>query len=245
MAEDDKSKGPLPIRLVAPVRAYDEVARQLRELMERGDLKAGDRLPPERELATQFGVSRATVRQALSALQSAGLVESHVGRGTFAVNTGPTTSVTGLVETLRDARGTLGDQLAVRRLFEPQVAREAATRAHPADLEHIRQSIARQEARLAQDLPIVDEDSAFHLAIAGATGNPLLIKMIEGIHGLLQETRERSLQTREGMRCSVEGHRRIANAILAGDGQAAYDAMTSHLLDVERLSLQAFTDPTG
>lgn len=207
--------------------------------MESGVLQAGDRLPPERELATRFGVSRATVRQALSALHNAGLVESFVGRGTYATPSGPTTSLTELVDTLRQTGGALANQLDLRRLIEPQIAREAATRAHEPDLDHIRESLKRQEACLAQQRPIVDEDSVFHLAIAHATGNPLLAKMVEGIHDLLRETRERSLHTDEGAQCSVDGHRRIAAALLDGDGQGAYDAMTSHLLDVERLSLQA------
>lgn len=207
--------------------------------MESGVLKAGDRLPAERELATRFGVSRATVRQALSALQNAGLVESFVGRGTYATPSGPTTSLTELVETLRQTGGALANQLDLRRLIEPQIAREAATRAHESDLEHIRESLQRQDACLAQQRPIVDEDDTFHLAIAHATGNPLLAKMVEGIHGLLRETRERSLHTEEGAQCSVDGHRRVAAALFDGDGQGAYDAMTSHLLDVERLSLQA------
>lgn len=229
----------LSVRRVAPVRAHDEVARQLRDLMERGVLRAGDQLPPERELAARFGVSRATVRQALSALQSAGLVESLVGRGTFARADGAAASVTGLVEALRMAQGTLSDQLDVRRLIEPQVAREAAIRAQPTDLAHIQQCIERQESCAAQGQPFVEEDSAFHLAIAHATGNPLLAKMVEGIHGLLRESRERSLATDDGVRCSLQGHHRIAAALLEGDGQAAHDAMTAHLLDVERLSLQA------
>ncbi|MGH3438542.1 MAG: FadR/GntR family transcriptional regulator [Sciscionella sp.] len=237
--EDGQDGLELTIRRVAPVRAHDEVAGQLRSLMERGILRAGDRLPPERELAARFGVSRATVRQALSALHSAGLVESLVGKGTFARAEGAAASITGLVDALRMAHGTLSDQLDVRRLIEPQVARAAATRAQASDLEHIRASISRQEACVAAGRPFIEEDSAFHLAIAEATGNPLLVKMIEGIHGLLRDTRERSLATEEGTRCSLEGHRDIATALLSGDGEAAHEAMTTHLLDVERLSLQA------
>lgn len=229
----------LSIRRVAPTRAHDQVVHQLRDLMERGALGPGDRLPPERELAVQFGVSRATVRQALSALQSAGLVESLVGKGTFARLDAASASVSGLVDALRLAQGTLGDQMEVRRLVEPEVARCAATRAQESDLDHLRQSLARQEACVRERRPFLDEDSAFHLAIAYATGNPLLAKMIEGIHELLRGTREQSLETAEGVRRSFEGHQRIAAALLSGDGQAAHEAMVDHLLDVERLGLEA------
>jgi GntR family transcriptional regulator, transcriptional repressor for pyruvate dehydrogenase complex len=227
------------LRHVAPVRAHDEVVRQLRDLMERGVLRPGDRLPPERQLAVRFGVSRATVRQALSALQSAGLVESLVGRGTFARLDTDRAGVSTLVEALRLARGTLGDQMEVRRLIEPEVARCAAVRAQEADRETFQRSIEQQEACVAERGAFLEADSAFHLAIARATANPVLVKMVEGIHGLLRETREQSLASDEGVRRSLDGHRRIVQALLSGDGQAAHDAMADHLLDVERLSLEA------
>lgn len=240
-------------RRAAPVRAHDHVARQLRDLMERGVLGPGDRLPPERELAVQFGVSRATVRQALSALQSAGLVESLVGKGTFARFDAASVGVSRLVEALRLVQGTLGNQMEVRRLVEPEVARCAATRAAESDLERIRESLAQQEMCVRERRPFLDADSSFHLAIAHATGNPLLVKMIEGIHELLRGSREQSLQTVDGVRQSFDGHRRIATALLARDGAGAYEAMMDHLLDVERLGLEAVVerepsasaDPTG
>ena len=231
-------------RQVAPTRAHDHVARQLRDLMERGVLGPGDRLPPERELATRFGVSRATVRQALSALQSAGLVESLVGKGTFARFDASSVGVSGLVEALRLGQGTLGNQMEVRRLVEPEVARCAAARATESDLERIRESLAQQEECIRERRPFLDEDSSFHLTIAHATGNPLLVKMIEGIHELLRGSREQSLRTVDGVRQSFEGHRRIATALLARDGWGAYEAMVDHLLDVERLGLEAVVEET-
>jgi GntR family transcriptional regulator, transcriptional repressor for pyruvate dehydrogenase complex len=233
------------LRHVAPVRAHDEVVRQLRDLMERGVLRPGDRLPPERQLAVRFGVSRATVRQALSALQSAGLVESLVGRGTFARLDTDRAGVSALVEALRLARGTLGDQMEVRRLIEPEVARCAAVRAQEADRGTFQRSIEQQEACVAERGAFLEADSAFHLAIARATANPVLVKMVEGIHGLLRETREQSLASDEGVRRSLDGHRRIVQALLSGDGQAAHDAMADHLLDVERLSLEAVAKLTS
>src|SRR5699024_11919345 len=113
----------LGIEPVPRVRAHEEVARQLRELMQRDVLRAGGRLPPERDLALRFQVSRATIRQALSILHSQGLVESHVGAGTFARS--PAAGATQLTNVLRMVDAPLNDQLELRRLIEPQVARHA------------------------------------------------------------------------------------------------------------------------
>lgn len=227
----------MTIRPVARTRAHEQVARQLRDVLQRGEMQPGDRLPAERELAVRFDVSRATIRQALEVLHHNGLIERRMGEGTFAAN--PAASVTGLVTALRLARGSLTAQLELRLLFEPQVARLAAQRAGPDDLDALRRSLQRQQEFLARGVPFVDDDSAFHLAIARATGNDLLDKMVEGIHELLRDSRERSLHAPGGMEQSLAGHRAVLDAIGDGDADAASEAMHAHILDVERLSLEA------
>lgn len=228
----------MKIKPVRRVRAHEEVVRQLESLMQSGELSAGDRLPTERDLAEQFQVSRATVRQALSVLQAMGLIESRVGNGTFARAGDTALTITDLASALRMAQGALTEQLELRRLIEPQVALLAAERAVDKDLVEMRRCISLQEARLLEGTPFIEEDSAFHLAIAHSTKNTLLVKMIEGIHELLRESRERSLSTTTSMQRSLEGHRRLYQAIESGDRQAAYDAMLTHVLDVEGLALQ-------
>lgn len=231
---------PFAIQPVARTRAHEEVARQLRDLMHHGALNAGDRLPAERELAQRFKVSRATIRQALSMLQNQGLVQSHVGAGTFALAAEP--SVTHLAAVLHTVGAPLDDQFELRRLIEPPVARVAAERADEQDLSGLRQHIRSQERRLDEGVPFVDEDSAFHLAIAQAAKNALLVKMVEGVHEVLRESREYSLSTSDGMRQSLEGHRRLLTALERHDPLAAHEAMHAHILDVERLSLQALSE---
>ena len=229
----------LGIEPVPRVRAHEEVARQLRELMQRDVLRAGERLPPERDLALRFQVSRATIRQALSILHSQGLVESHVGAGTFARS--PAAGATQLTNVLRMVDAPLNDQLELRRLIEPQVARHAADRAVHYDLEELRGHVVAQQQRLDDGIPFVQEDSAFHLAIAKTTKNELLVRMVEGVHELLRDSREYSLATPEGMEQSLDGHRRILTAIEEHDTLAAHEAMTAHILDVERLILQTLS----
>lgn len=239
MSEPVGDRDGMGIRPIARTRAHEEVARRLQDLMQRGVLRPGDRLPPERELSVRFGVSRATIRQALEALQHNGLIDRRIGEGTFARADSATASVTGLVSALRLARGTLADQLELRRLLEPQVARLAAQRAGPSDIDVLQQSVARQEQCLARGVPFIDDDSAFHLAIAQAATNDLLAKMVEGVHELLRDSREQSLRTPGGMARSLAGHRRILEAISAQDEEAAYEAMLAHMLDVQRLSLES------
>lgn len=219
------------------MRAHEEVALQLRELMQQGLLRPDDRLPPERELAKQFGVSRTTVRQALSALQAVGLVESQVGNGTFTRGDPAILNVTSLASALRAAQASLIEQLELRSILEPQVARLAAVRATSSDLADLERYLVEQKAHTS-DPSFIEADSSFHLVIAGATKNGLLVKMVQGIHELLRESRELSWQAHGGVRPLAE-HQRIADAIKQHDGGAAYNAMMDHVVAVERLSLEA------
>lgn len=230
------------IQPVSRTRAHEEVARQLQELIQRGTLRIGQRLPPERELAQRFQVSRATLRQALSELRSSGLVDSRVGEGTF-VRTDVGDSGPNVAAALRMAQASLTDQLGLRRLIEPQVAQLAADHAQEVDLDKLEHYVMLQQRRLDDGQPFVDEDSAFHLAIAHATDNALLAKMVEGIHELLRESREHSQRAPGGMQRSLQGHQAILDAIRRGDSQAAYDAMLGHIQDVERLSLDDLNRP--
>jgi GntR family transcriptional regulator, transcriptional repressor for pyruvate dehydrogenase complex len=232
----DRDSSDLSIVPVQKTRAYEEVIHQFEDLIRREALRPGDRLPPERELALRFKVSRVTIRQALTVLQTMGLIERRVGDGTFARGERDLT-VTTLASALRLTGGGLVAQLELRRLLEPQVARLAAERAAGADLEAIGDHIAAQERRHAAGAPFVAEDGEFHLAIARATKNELLVRMVNSIHELLRDTRERSLTTPAGRERSLRWHHRIARAIAEGQGQAAYDAMLGHLLDVESLVL--------
>jgi len=220
------------IRPVRKVRAYEEIVRQVRTLIEQADLKPGDRLPSERELAEQFEVSRVTVRQALSVLQAMGFIESRVGDGTFARQSERAT-VTALAAVLSPPRSTLLEQLELRLLIEPEVARLAATRATDAQIRDFDAYIEVQRQKMDAGVPFVDEDSALHLAIARSSGNGLLVRMIESIHELLRASREESLRTRAGMERSLGGHLRIIEAIRKHDGRGARRAMRRHVLEVE------------
>jgi GntR family transcriptional repressor for pyruvate dehydrogenase complex len=220
------------VRPTRKVRAYEEIVRQLESLIQKGKLKPGDRLASERDLADQFGVSRVTVRQALSVLRAMGLVESLVGDGTFARRSESLT-VAVMASYVNAAKSTLLQQLELRRVIEPEVARLAAERATPAQLREIFKYTQLQQRRLEAGLSFVEEDSAFHLAIAKSSGNDLLVRMIQGIHELLRGSREESLRSHDAMERSLVGHQRITDAIRLHDPRAAHRAMLRHVLEIE------------
>jgi GntR family transcriptional repressor for pyruvate dehydrogenase complex len=216
-------------------RIHEQVIRQLQNLMHQGKLQPGDRLPPERELAQRFGVSRVAIRQALSVLQAMGLVQSRIGDGTFARNSAEMT-VTVLASVIPGPQGTVGEQVELRRIIEPQVAELAALRANKSDIAELKRCLEAQKAKLDAGESFVDEDAALHLAIARATKNHLLVRMIEGIHELLRDSRNRSLQTAHARQKSLRGHERVIEAIQRKDSAGARQAMRQHLIDVESLA---------
>jgi GntR family transcriptional repressor for pyruvate dehydrogenase complex len=235
------SRDSVLLRPVRKTRAYEEIVRQVRALIEQGRLNPGDRLPSERELAEQFLVSRVTVRQALSVLQAMGFIESRVGDGTFARRS-QTATVTALASMLSPPRSTLLEQLELRRLIEPEVARLAASRATEHQIREFATYIEAQERKMDTGVAFVEEDSALHLAIARSSGNSLLVRMIESIHELLRASREESLRTRAAMERSLAGHLRIVEAIRKHDERGAYRAMLRHVLEVESSIIDSHRD---
>ncbi|MBO0729016.1 MAG: FadR family transcriptional regulator [Acidimicrobiaceae bacterium] len=223
------------LRPIRKTRAYEEIVRQVQSLIEGGSLRPGERLPTERDLADQFGVSRVTVRQAMSVLQAMGLIDSRVGDGTFARHQGPTVAALG---SMIHPRTTLLEQLELRRLIEPQVARLAATRAGEAQIAEYDTHLEAQRQKMQEGIPFVEEDSALHLAIARSSGNTLLVRMMEGIHQSLWTSREHSLRTRSAMESSFAGHLKIVQAIGRHDERAAQRAMLNHVRQVEAIITQ-------
>jgi GntR family transcriptional repressor for pyruvate dehydrogenase complex len=148
-----------------------------------------------------------------------------------------------LVTPLRDAllveKALLREPLEVRRIIEPEVTRLAALRARPKDLIGMERLISLQEAAAEKKTPITEEDTLFHDAIAKATKNTMLIKLVQSLHVQLKASRHQSLIAPRGNRLSIEGHKEILRAISRRDGQGAHDAMLKHLETVEELISQA------
>jgi GntR family transcriptional regulator, transcriptional repressor for pyruvate dehydrogenase complex len=231
---DDRRDGGIAINIQPVTRhaLHRQVAESLRALIVDGNIKAGGVLPPERELAKQFGVSRATVREALHLLQLWGLVEPHHGGGNY-VRAPTVEHIVGPLASIIEQNRQLQDELLdARFIFEPSVCWLAAQRRTESDLAAMEAIIARQRQRVEQGELAVEEDSAFHLAIAEATHNRVVPQLIQTINDLLLESRLRSLRTPDRPRRSLEGHLRILAALRAGDAEVARQAMRTHITEI-------------
>ena len=229
---------------VKRVRVFEEIVQQLKDYFAKGELKPGDKLPSERELAEQFNVSRVSVRQALTILEAQGLLVRKVGGGTYKVSDADF-EVSQLVNLLMPETETFEEPLEVRLLLEPKIASLAAHRATAEDIELMEDSLRRQKEKVEAGELIIQEDSEFHYAIARATKNGIIVKLVEAIHDMLWQTREKSIMAVGGGRRSLEGHYPILEAIKNKDPQAAYEAMTKHLGEVEDLIVAYLDNETG
>jgi GntR family transcriptional repressor for pyruvate dehydrogenase complex len=222
---------------IAPIRRvklYEEVAARIRDLIAGGELRAGEALPSERKLAEQFKVGRAVIREAIRQLEVSGLVESRHGGGNY-VREVTVEHLVAPIATVLNGMVHLREELVdARLLFEPQMARAAATRATPEDLRGLEDIIRRQEERVANGRSGAEEDAEFHDLLARATRNTVVERIMEVIDGLLEDSQARLFRSVERSEISLEGNRRIFEAVVRRDQEAAQEAMVEHLEDIAR-----------
>ncbi|MBZ5568363.1 MAG: FadR family transcriptional regulator [Acidobacteriia bacterium] len=218
-------------------KVYDQVARKLEQFILQ-ELKPGDKLPSERELALSCKVSRSSIRDAMRRLELMGLVEPRQGAGTIVRQLSPDALVNPLTAILLRQRKHLAELLEVRRMIEPPIAARAAQHITPEQLAHLEEILRRQSQKLSQDDPAIEEDSEFHYAIATAADNSVLLHVIDVLMDLLRESRERNMQVEGRPQKSFAGHKRIFTALCQGDAKAAEAAMCQHLDEVTDLVLK-------
>ncbi|MEZ0575684.1 FadR/GntR family transcriptional regulator [Halodesulfovibrio aestuarii] len=214
------------------LKIYEQVVLRIQEMLQSGTLTVGDKLPPERDLATRFQVSRSSIREAIRSLQEKGIVESRRGNGTFIVNTGDI--VEPLAEALTTQRIYLLQIMEFRRTIEPAMAGLAARNATPDQLKNIA-TIMKENTLEPPDGSPWEKDIRFHSAIAQASGNPLFVQALFNASTALEETRQAPLQTPERITQSCTMHKEIFNAIAAGDEALATKCMHVHLEQVHNL----------
>lgn len=222
------------LKAIKKIRIYEEVVGQLRQLIEEGRLRAGDRLPSERELAETFRVSRASVREAIKTLESEGLVTTRPGSGTFITAVDVEAIIQPLASSLSRGKAALIDLFEMRRLVEPGIAALAAERATPADILRLKEILKEQEQQISHGASAVESDAAFHFAIGQATQNSALQRLVAAIVEILKPAREQSLQTAGRAHKSLASHRDILQAIERHDADIARQAMQHHIEAVER-----------
>ncbi len=219
---------------IKKTRIYEEVVSQIHDLIQDGRLKPGAQLPSERELAETFKVSRASVREALRALEAEGLVTSRTGTGTFVAELPMEPLVAALAAVLSKKKDALADIFEMRRLIEPQIAALAAERATQTNIKWMKQILDKQAKEVREGAPGVEADTEFHCAIGQATQNEALKKVGSGLMEILSHSREESLQTLGRNQASLNSHRKILSAIEAHDKDRARKAMNQHIQQVER-----------
>jgi GntR family transcriptional repressor for pyruvate dehydrogenase complex len=220
-------------KVIQASRLYEQIVQQIEESILSGELKEGSQLPAERDLAKQFGVSRTAVREAIKALQEKGLVDAFPGRGTF-VTSGTFNSMRrSLDQIIRSGETDGGAYLVeVREILEPEIAALAAFRATDQDLAAMKDAVEVMDQAGQDSDAFIEADLDFHLALAEAAGNPIVLSLIDSIVGLLREQRLRIFRIRGGPERGQHHHKRILDAVKRRDTQGARAAMQAHLSQV-------------
>jgi GntR family transcriptional repressor for pyruvate dehydrogenase complex len=218
-------------------KVYEEVAKQIERLILK-KLQPGDKLPSERELAEMLQVSRGSIRDAIRGLELMGMVEPRQGAGTIVREVSAESLTNPFANALKHRQELVGELLDFRKMLEPPLAARAATHASPDEISEMEEILQRQEAKLSQGEASIAEDAEFHYSVALASGNSVVLKVLDILMDLLRETRKRSLQVKGRPQKSLAGHRRILAAIKRRDAEAAKAAMRRHIEDVEEIVLE-------
>jgi len=217
---------------------WRDVAGQISQMIEGGDLAPGQKLPSEREMCQQFGISRISLREALRALEREGYIDVQAGRGAFVrpqADRG---------KHLLEAWIAINDEnvervLELRLLFEPNLAALAARSISEANVERLRNTVDDLRAHVSDPEQAIKADADFHRVLGESTGNPLVESLVRFVMSATGGERMLTLDSIEGVKQALLGHERILERIAAHDEAGARDAMQSHLQDAARFAAQA------
>ncbi|KRE18136.1 GntR family transcriptional regulator [Bosea sp. Root381] len=235
----------MPLEAVESPRLYRQIADQLRHLIERREYPAGGRLPPERELAEKLGVSRPSVREALIALEVEGRVRIRMGSGVYVVDR-PADAPALPAAPSEPPEGPF-EVLKARELVESAVCAEAGSAAGPHDLAVLEDILRAMERPGLSGDELIALDRSFHVAIASILDNAVLSRFVGQLFDQRINPYFRQLashfENAGSWRAAVAEHRAIRDAIAAGQGEAARDAMRHHLQQSQDRFSQSFGEP--
>ena len=224
--------------MYAPIqtsKVFERVAEEIEKRILAGELRSGDRLPTERNLAEQFQVSRTAVREAMKILAQKGLVDMRPGRGTIVIDGAREAMQNSIDLLMRMKLGEIGGSenlVEVRSILETEIAALAAARATEKEIEAMREAIKVMDESLDDAEGFILADNRFHEALAQATQNALILILVNSIVNLLSEQRKQIFGVEGGPQRGQIHHKRILESIIRRDPAAARVAMGAHLLQV-------------
>ena len=225
---------------IKPKKVSLQIADQIRASILAGEFAPGDKLPPERELAEMFGVSRPSVREALNNLSTSGMVMSYHGGGTIVQSLVDTSVGNFLSELIKVQQERALDVIEVRKGMESWTVYYAAQRALPEDLQRLGDIVRGMEKNLDGIKPSEDYDANFHVVIARATHNIVWLHLMQSLFDAMKEFQQSVWRavylTREDHHLLYTHHTRINDAICARDAEGAREAMMEHLVFAEQRS---------
>lgn len=215
-------------------KLYLEIVEQILDAIKSGAFPAGGALPPERIMASQLGVSRASLREAIRVLEHAGVLDVRMGSGTYVLEDGPSAK-----SVLRTRAALIGehsplDITLARWALEPVVAAQAALNRHDSDIALLRRHFDTHASLQLDGKDGEEPDLAFHVALANATYNRVLVDLVARLIEIMHQHTWREFRSRQLRRAGrgleyVEQHRRLLDAVIARDSAAAEAAMRAHL----------------
>ena len=226
----------MEFREIAPVRLYESVIEQIMELIKNNELKPGDKLPPERELAEKLSISRGSLREAFRVLESRGIIKSKPGGGRYIreIRKNGHNNTENIILSLE--KSSILELLEAREMFEVEIVELAAQRATLEDIEIIEEALNKmnQKEELKDDKK-TESDTEFHLAISGASHNFVFVNIMQLHLDLLKETREKTWQIPGRREKQYQEHQAIFQAIKEHNSKKAGEAMLKHLRNVREI----------
>lgn len=225
----------------------EEVVTRLREMIHRGDLRSGDRLPPERDLAKQLGVSRPTLRAGIRSLAAVGVLKSKQGAGTFVVEADASPALdSNPLRLLASLHGfSSAEMFEARLLLEMAITGLAAERVTSEHLAALAEELAEMFATLDEPEEYLVHDMRFHQTIAAASGNRIITALMNMVVSILFDVRSKTVHRAHDLKESAEMHRQIFRAIREGKTEAARNAMRDHLLLAQKAQAEELAESFG
>ncbi|WP_248930427.1 FadR/GntR family transcriptional regulator [Paenibacillus hamazuiensis] len=233
----------MEITKISTRKIYEEVADQMKNMIVGGALQPGQKLPSTKELSEKFQVGRSTVREALSALKAMGLVEIRQGEGSYVRQIEPGDLELPGFQSLLMNRETVIELLEARKALEISNAALAAEKRTDEDVEAFERILQRMEAHLGDEEEGERSDIEFHLTLARAAHNSIMLRLIDSISSQMQtairETRRLQMYASKPVSARLwEEHKAIFEAVRLQDVSGAQEAMRSHLLHVEQMLIK-------